>query len=211
MAWIECKMGNTNAIQKNTPWYATCGTAQGTAAKVATTTDSKFALVTGAKVAVKFTYTNTATSPTLNVDSKGAKYIKAYGTTAPNIWWLAGDVVVFIYDGTNWIMQASGGQLYGTHSYVHEVVFNTNTLKIDVERVGKTVIFNIDAYSISQGDNQLFTVATNLKPKIYQRASACSVDGKDAFIYINTDGILGIYSFSASARIIGQITYLTGN
>lgn len=109
MAWIECKMGNTDAIVKNVPWYATCGTAQGTQAKVATTTNSKFTLVTGAKVVVKFTYTNTATNPTLNVDSKGAKYIKVFGENNPNIWWKDGDLVEFTYDGTNWIMGASAG------------------------------------------------------------------------------------------------------
>lgn len=111
MAWIECKMGNTDAIVKNVSWYGTCATAQGTQAKVATTSNSKFTLVTGAKVTIKFTYGNTASNPTLNVDSKGAKYIKAYGTTAPSVWWNAGDVVTFTYDGTSWIMGASGGQI----------------------------------------------------------------------------------------------------
>lgn len=115
MAWIECKMGNTDAIVKNVPWYGTCATAQGTQAKVATTSNSKFTLVTGAKVAIKFTYGNTASNPTLNVDSKGAKYIKAYGTTAPSIYWQAGDTVIFIYDGTNWIMVASGAILQASY------------------------------------------------------------------------------------------------
>lgn len=98
-------------LKNDISWYGTCSTAAATTAKIATSTDSKFSLVTGAKVRIKFTYTNTASAPTLNVDSKGAKSIKAYGTTAPTIWWNAGDVVDFTYDGTNWIMGATQGEI----------------------------------------------------------------------------------------------------
>ena len=104
------------SLNTNTSWYGTCPTGASTAAKVATTTDSKFELVTGAKVRIKFTYTNTATTPTLNVDSKGAKTIYGYGTTKPNSWWKAGDTVEFIYDGNYWIMSPSQGQIYQINS-----------------------------------------------------------------------------------------------
>ena len=51
--------------------YATCDTA-----KVATITPgSNFSLETGARITVKFTYPNTATDPTLNVNETGAKAI----------------------------------------------------------------------------------------------------------------------------------------
>ena len=86
--------------------YATCATAAATAAKVATC--SGFTLTTGAVVAVKFTYANTAASPTLNVNSTGAKSIAAYGTTAlPINAWAAGATVVFVYDGTQWIINTA--------------------------------------------------------------------------------------------------------
>lgn len=98
-------------IEAETPWYATSDTAQSTTAKVATTAQSGFTLTTGAKVIVKFDYTNTATSPTLNVNATGAVSIKGYGTTAPSLWWLAGDVVEFTYDGTNWLMQPTQGEI----------------------------------------------------------------------------------------------------
>ena len=53
--------------------YGECSTAAGTAAK---TVDAigDFALATGARILVKFTVTNTANNPTLNVDGSGAKY-----------------------------------------------------------------------------------------------------------------------------------------
>lgn len=53
--------------------YGTCDTASATAGK---TVDCKgFSLVTGAEIVVKFTVTNSAASPTLNVNGTGAKPI----------------------------------------------------------------------------------------------------------------------------------------
>ena len=90
----------------NVAHYAVCTTAAGTAAKVANITG--FALDTGAMVSIKFTYGNTASSPTLDINSLGAKAIMQYGTTnAGSAAWVAGEVVDFRYDGTNWLM-ASG-------------------------------------------------------------------------------------------------------
>lgn len=51
--------------------YGTCSTAAATAAK--TVTLSYFTLVAGKQIRVKFTYANTASTPTLNVNSTGAK------------------------------------------------------------------------------------------------------------------------------------------
>ncbi len=98
-------------VAREVPYYATSSTAASTTAKVATTNQTGFALVTGAKVIVKFTYTNTATAPTLNVNGTGAKTIYGYGTTTPSLWWLAGDVVEFTYNGTYWLMQPTQGQI----------------------------------------------------------------------------------------------------
>ena len=96
----------------NIHWYGTSSTAEATTAKVATTAAGNLgALAAGQKVSIKFTNANTASAPTLNVDGKGAHAIKAYGTTAPTVWWKAGDVVTFTYDGTNWIMGATQGEI----------------------------------------------------------------------------------------------------
>lgn len=99
-------------LVNNTPWYGTSSTGATTQAKVATTNAQKLGtLEAGQKAKIKFTYTNTHATPTLNVDGKGAKSIKAYGSTAPNMWWKAGDVVEFTYDGTNWVMGPTSGQI----------------------------------------------------------------------------------------------------
>ena len=89
--------------------YATCPTAAGTAAKVATITSGTLtSLNAGDQVIVKFTYANGKASPTLKVGSTDAKSIMRYGTTAPSTSaatsWNAGSCVWFVYDGTYWQM-----------------------------------------------------------------------------------------------------------
>ena len=92
------------------PLYATCGTVAGNAEKVTTTVNGDFKLVTGAKVRVKFTNANTYSgTATLNVDGTGAKSIARAGTTTTTrYYWSAGEVVDFVYDGTNFVMSRSG-------------------------------------------------------------------------------------------------------
>lgn len=82
--------------------YATCSTAASTAAKVATTTDGDFTLYTGAVVSVKFTVTNTASSPTLNVDGTGAIPIYYRGSAITASYLAANRTYSFVYNGTQW-------------------------------------------------------------------------------------------------------------
>ena len=108
-------------IKKEVPWYATSDSAESTIAKIATCNQTGFALATGAKVIVKFDYTNTASSPTLNVNGTGDIAIVAYGTTAPELYWVAGDVVEFTYDGTSWVMHPTQGQVDTLNSNLVDV------------------------------------------------------------------------------------------
>ena len=80
--------------------YGTCSTAAATAAKVVSLTG--FTLVTGARIMVKFTVTNTAASPTLNVNSTGAKSIMYRGSAISAGYLAANRVYEFVYDGTNY-------------------------------------------------------------------------------------------------------------
>ncbi len=89
--------------------YAACNTASGTAAKVPASTVDGFSLYAGVCIAVKFTYANTSASPTLNVNSTGAKAIRLNGQAYA--YWVAGATVTFVYDGTYW--QVSNVPLYG--------------------------------------------------------------------------------------------------
>ena len=95
--------------------YGTCSTSAGTTAKSVTVSRGTFNFDAGAKIAVKFSYANTASAPTLTVNSttKNIKYIDADGNVStPLIWWNAGDVVEFTYDGTQWLMQPTMQMLF---------------------------------------------------------------------------------------------------
>lgn len=80
--------------------YGTCGTAASTAAK--TVDVDNFSLETGARVLVKFTVTNTASSLTLNVKGTGAKAIMYKGSAIESGVLKANCVYEFVYDGTDW-------------------------------------------------------------------------------------------------------------
>ena len=82
----------------NITHYGTCSTEAATVDKVVSVTS--FTLATGAVVYVRFTVTNTAASPTLNVNSTGAKAIR-YRNAAISAGYLAANrTYCFIYDGT---------------------------------------------------------------------------------------------------------------
>ena len=79
---------------------AVCNTAADTAAKTATL--ANYVLTEGAPVSVTFTYANTASNATLNLNGTGAKPIFYKGSAIGNDIIVAGDTATFIYDGTNY-------------------------------------------------------------------------------------------------------------
>ena len=85
-------------------WQGTCSTSSITAAK--TVTCPGFTLVTGASIAVFFTYGNTYNGQiTLDVNSTGAKNVRDYGQFYDGYnkcGWDSGEVLIFVYDGTYW-------------------------------------------------------------------------------------------------------------
>ena len=80
--------------------YGACTTAAGTAAK--TVELSGFVLATGAEVTVKFSATNTAANPTLNVNNTGAKGIRYLGAAVAAGYLAAGRIYRLLYDGSYW-------------------------------------------------------------------------------------------------------------
>ena len=79
--------------------HGTCATAEATAAKVVSL--SSYALVTGGIVAVKFTCAVPA-SATMNINSKGAKPIYYHGSAISAGIIKAGDLAVFMYNGSQY-------------------------------------------------------------------------------------------------------------
>lgn len=80
--------------------YGVCSTAATTAAK--TVDCAGFTLITGAEITVKFTNTNSAAQPTLNVNNQGAKAIYYRGDIIPPTYLAKGRVYTFRYDGKNY-------------------------------------------------------------------------------------------------------------
>ena len=78
--------------------YGTCSTEAATAAKVVACTG--FALATGSRITVRFTVTNTAANPTLNVNGTGAKAIRYRNAAVSASYLAANRTYDFVYDGT---------------------------------------------------------------------------------------------------------------
>lgn len=84
------------------PYFGVCETAAATQTKVVTC--DEFRLEKGALLAVQFTYANTATSPSMNVNGTGA--IAICGTNGYYVnanMWTVNQMVHFVYNGTWWI------------------------------------------------------------------------------------------------------------
>ena len=115
--------------------YTTCSTAAATAAKTAVL--SGFKLVTGASVIVKFSVTNTAESPTLNVNNTGAKAIRYKNAAIPAGYLAANKVYSFVYDGTYWqlVGDVETNNSVDTKNSIVEIVqgsVGSNTLSMSI-------------------------------------------------------------------------------
>lgn len=103
----EYEQHKSNNVSHDT--YVTCATAGATAEKVVTA--NGFSLVEGARITVKFANANTATAPTLKINTEVAKpIVKADGTAFKNI---KAGVYSFVYGGSSFTVQGEGGE-YGT-------------------------------------------------------------------------------------------------
>lgn len=132
-------------LKNQVPKYGTSSTAASTTAKTASTTDGDFVLQTGAVVRVKFTYNNTASTPTLNIDSTGAHDIKAYNTTKPDVYWKAGDVVEFTYDGSNFIMGPTEGQITDLNASLTSLESNSKFSDVSGYSYDESIVQNINS------------------------------------------------------------------
>jgi len=97
---IEQINASSNLYNLASTAYGYCTTAAGTAEKAVTIAGFKY--IDGVTIHVKFQNANTASNPTLNVSSEGAKPMMLYGTTAMGTdddtdGWKANAVISFTY------------------------------------------------------------------------------------------------------------------
>ena len=117
--------------------YGTCSTAAGTVGKSVTL--AGFTLFTGARITVKFTYANTASNPTLNVNGTGAKAIWARNEAiVEKYYWTAQARVDFIYDGTHWVMPDARSQEeifaeFTNNGAIRGIFMNNNQMYVNMD------------------------------------------------------------------------------
>ena len=150
-------------------YTASCSTAAGTAAKVATLDDSTdFSLTVGVTVAVRFTYGNSATTPTLRVDgsttgtaktiaipSSTTAFTTGNGTTYNT--WGAYETIIFTYNGTYWVNTGSALLEYLSYNLANAAVPKTvsgggGNWSSSITNSGD-ITFN--AYDSTEGSNTL--------------------------------------------------------
>ena len=132
--------------------YGTSSTAAATAAKTATI--SGFKLVTGASVFIKFSNTNTASTPTLNINdgnaSTGAKAIRFNGAAFKDL--EAGKIYQFVYDGTYYQLVSGGG---GSEKYLDTTITTSTSASVTATFTDSAITANsvIDVFTSQLGLN----------------------------------------------------------
>lgn len=138
--------GTTYDLNLGINHYGICSTAAGTAAK--TVDIAGFTLATGIIVYVKFSTTNTATNPTLNINNTGEKpiytqqgtRISAVGDYGDEL--ITGRIYTLLYDGTNYVILNNPKLLQG-----YEPRGTTTTLNKAANYGGPSAMFHLLASS----------------------------------------------------------------
>lgn len=196
--------------------YATCNTAAGTVAKVATLASGTLSLKAGATVAVKFTYANTASSPTLNIAGTGAKAMYIQGVR--DVYWTDGATVTFTYDGINWrvasepvyaptatIGNTAGFNVFidGTSVQVRKGTEELASFKGDEIRLGEGVdcakVFIGDLeIGVDGAETYLRNSSTRISTKASHEGGSASVPSvvvNDMDTYVNGRGMSSLIDF----------------
>lgn len=147
-------------------YIATCNTAAATAAKVVTVSDDQnFALKKGAIVAVKFTNTNTASTPTINVNSTGAKNVwynnASYTGTSNWVGGYASKYTYYVYDGTYWCWLSMGSEADSTYSTMSVSEGTTGTATTARTMRADYLKQIIESYIATKTDSALSDSSTN--------------------------------------------------
>ena len=211
----------------NITHYGTCSNASNTADKTVTVTG--FVLETGARVTVKFLDSNTASNPTLNVYNgsayTGAKAIMYRGTSSvsdsSNYYrWQSGDIVDFIYDGTNWVMVG-----WQTYAYYAESASSASTA-VSASSATSATYANYLRYSattlLAPVNTSTVKSSATIRPSSNGGCSLGTTDYKWGYVYANygdfnsslsTDGTLSVNgesTFSRDVVVSGNLFFGSG-
>ena len=211
-SWATVTPNNIGAATENHGiYYGTCASASADVEKVVTLTDATgFSLTEGAVVIVKFTNTNTASSPTMNVNSTGAKPLCRYGSTTigtatTTSAWYAGSVITFVYDGTAWVRNYWYNTTYSTFGGATTSAAGTSGL-VPAPSAGSTTRFlRADKTWAVPTNTQNTAGAGDSSSKLFivgRTAQSTGVSYSHDTAYIGTDGCL--YSDSTKVSVEGH-------
>lgn len=187
----------------NITHYGTCDTNSGKGDKTVTVTG--FVLEIGARVTVKFSQSNTAKNPTLNVHNgsayTGAKAIMYRGTSSvsgsSNYYrWQAGDIVDFIYDGTNWVMV--GWQTYAYHA---ESATSASTSTY------ATYLRYSTTNLLTASDTSTVTSSATIRPSSNGGSSLGNPSYKWKYVYANYGDFNSSLSTNGTLSVTGESTF----
>lgn len=199
------------------PYFGVCETEAATAAKVVTC--DEFALKKGALLAVQFTYGNTGSSPSMNVNGTGAKAIcGTNGYYVSTNMWTANQVVLFVYNGTWWIalycLNATTAR-YGVTMLSNSTSSTSTTLaatpyavKLAYDRSSWTSISLTNALAIAYGGTGSTTAAgarSNLGIACTSLFNGTLTTGSTSFNYGSYKAYIIIGQPSSSASRVATI------
>lgn len=177
--------------------YGVCSTDAATAAKTVTVSD--FALTTGVRVVVKFTTTNTAYSPTLNVNGTGAKNIYYNGRKIYARYLAADKVYEFVYDGEYWVLVGDN------ITDLMETDDPTGTGKISINRKADTTS---GSKSVAMGNNPTASGSFSVALGEYTTASGESSFAEGS--YTTASGVKS-HAEGSSTTASANISHAEGN
>lgn len=191
------------SVGYNAGTLALCGTAASTQAKTATL--DGFILTSGIALQLKFTYANTANSPTLSVNGTSAKAITYKGAAFTDI--EAEKVYNLTYDGTNWEIELNYP--------IDEAKALISTSPCYYERSGlfvpaKTTIamptrlwcnINLGGYIKEAAETLDLTAAAAWDSVTTDYRTAANRAGKDFYIYACQNGTALKYVLSANSTV----------
>ena len=176
-----------NRTNHTSGWYGTSTTTTATTAKTATCSD--YALLKGNIITILFTYGNTATAPTLSVNSTTAKsiYVNNAVASATNpCMWPNNTLVTFIYDGTYY-------RYLGQERYAHTYYGSTSS-------TGATVTVTSAEFELQKG------------AVVLVQATAANNDVSAAkTLNVNSTGAKTVYKGNAATSSSNTLKWASGD
>lgn len=171
--WVDTNDGNKMYIWDGTQWvfssadgrtlYGTCNTAADTTTKSVVCSDAT-SLYVGLTITVKFSTANTVLAPTLNVNGLGAKNIwveNAVTSTSNCLFWNTDALIVFTYDGTQWLVVDQPTSYYASCSTAEDTTTKVATVANSVVRKGTRVTITFTYAHNSDSNATLYITGTS--------------------------------------------------